>query len=91
MVLRAVQVNPDYHVYKSQLDFKEKIRQLAEKQLKETIIIDAIAYQEGIEITDEDVRSYLNFLQRPRTKEFVYFAPPPTRYSVRRFRFHPRS
>lgn len=76
MVLQAVQVNPDYHVYKSQLDFKEKIRQLAEKQLKEATILDAIAYQEGIEITHKDIRSYLNFLQRPRTKEFVYFTPP---------------
>ena len=77
MVLTAVQTNPDYHVYKAQTDFKEKIKQLAEKQFKETIIIDAIAYQEGINVSDEDVRAYLNFMKRPRMKEFVYFVLPP--------------
>ena len=77
MVLTAVQNNPDYHVYKAQADFKEKIKQLAEKQLKETIIIDAIAYQEGIKVSDDDVRAYLNFLKRPRMKEFIYFIFPP--------------
>lgn len=76
MVLTIVQTNPDYHVYKAQPDFKEKIKMLAEKQLKETIIIDAIAYQEGITVSDEDVRAYLNFMKRPRLKEFVYFLLP---------------
>ncbi len=76
MVLSAVQNNPDYHVYKAQSDFKEKIKQLAEKQLKETIIIDAIAYQEGLSVSDDDVRAYLNFMKRARMKEFVYFTLP---------------
>ena len=77
MVLTAVQNNPDYHVYKAQADFKDKIKQLAEKQLKETIIVDAIAYQEGLDVSDQDVRAYLNFLKRPRMKEFVHFVLPP--------------
>ena len=76
MVLAAVQNNPDYHVYKAQADFKEKVKQLAEKQLKETIIVDAIAYQEGLSVSDEDVRAYLNFMKRPRMKEFVHFVLP---------------
>ena len=79
MVLQAVQDNPDYHVYKSQPDFKEQIRQLAEKQLKETIIIDAIAYQEGIKVSQEDIRAYLNLLKRPRMKEFLHFILPPNK------------
>lgn len=76
LVLDAVQNNPDYHVYKAQADFKEKIKLLAEKQLKETIIIDAITYQEGIAVSADDVRAYLNFMKRPRMKEFVYFIAP---------------
>lgn len=76
MVLQAVQDSPDYHVYKSQQDFKEKVRLLAEKQLKETIIIDAIAYHEGITVSPTDAQAYLNMLKRPRMKEFLYFILP---------------
>ncbi len=76
MVLQAVQNNPDYQVYKSQHGFKAKIKQLAEKQLKETIIIDAIAYHEAITVSNADILAYLNMLKRPRTKEFIYFMVP---------------
>ncbi len=78
-VLDIVHENPDYHVYKAQQDFKEKIKQLAEKQLKECIIIDSIAYQENIEVSEKDIESYLNLIKRPRTKEFVYFNLPSTK------------
>ncbi len=78
LVLDQVHLNPDYHVYKAQSDFKEKIKLLAEKQLKEAIVIDTIAYQENIEITHNDVVGYLNLLKRARTKEFVYFDMPST-------------
>ncbi len=79
LVLARVQENPDYHVYKSQKDFKEKIKLLAEKQIKEILFIDSIAYQENIQATDEDLINYLHLLKRPRTKEFVYFDIPHTR------------
>lgn len=78
-VLAQVHENPDYHVYKAQSDFKEKIRQLAEKQLKETIIIDMVAYKENIQVTHEDIVGYLNLIKRPRTKEFIYFDLPPSK------------
>ena len=76
MVLSALQTTSDYHVYKAQSDFREIVKNLAEKQLKENIIIDAIAIQEGIEVTHEDVLGYLNLLKRPRLKEFIYFKLP---------------
>lgn len=76
LVLQQVQDNPDYHVYKAQADFKERIRQLAEKQLRETIITDTIAHQENVQVTHEDIISYLNILKRARTKEFLYFDTP---------------
>jgi FKBP-type peptidyl-prolyl cis-trans isomerase (trigger factor) len=75
-VLEIVQTNPDYHVYKAQPDFKERIAQLAEKQLKEMIIADTIAYQENVTLCHDDIAGYLNLIKRPRTKEFVYFDLP---------------
>ncbi|MBY0109509.1 MAG: trigger factor family protein [Candidatus Babeliaceae bacterium] len=79
VVLARVQENPDYHVYKNQHDFKEKVSLLAEKQIKEILFIDSIAYQENIQATDEDMINYLHLFKRPRTKEFVYFDIPHSR------------
>ncbi|MGC2310461.1 MAG: trigger factor [Candidatus Babeliaceae bacterium] len=79
IVLDEVRENPDYHVYKAQRDFKMKVRMLAEKQLKERALIDFIAAQEKMAIETDDMMSYLNFLKRPRTKEFVYFNTPATK------------
>lgn len=79
MLLEQVQLNPDYYVYKTQRDFKDKIQQLAEKQLKEQALVDAIAYKENIQVTHDDIVSYLNLMKRPRTKEFIYFSLPTTK------------
>jgi FKBP-type peptidyl-prolyl cis-trans isomerase (trigger factor) len=76
VLLDSIHSNPDYHVYRAQKDFKERIRQLAEKQTKEAILIDQIAYHEKITISDQDIKGYLNLLQRPRMKEFIYFKYP---------------
>lgn len=75
-VLEAVQENPDYHVYRVQKDFQQRIRQLAEKQSKELLLIDQLAYHENLAISDQDVRGYLNLTNRQRTKEFIYFGLP---------------
>ena len=75
-VMSAIQSNPDYHVYRMQKDFKERTRQLAEKQAREEIIIDQISYQEHIVANHQDIKTYLNLIKRPRTKEFIYFTPP---------------
>lgn len=76
LVLARVQENPDYHVYKNQHDFKENVSLLAEKQLKEMLLIDGIAYHENIQASDEDIINYMHLLKRPRTKEFIYFDIP---------------
>lgn len=76
MVLQAVQSTPDYLVYKALDDFKDKIKSLAEKQLKEAIIIDSIGYQMGITVDSQDVCAYLNLLKRPRVANFIYFKVP---------------
>lgn len=80
-VLKKLHNNPDYIVYKSQSDFKERIKQLAEKQLKETIIIDAIAIEENIKIEEKDIHAYLNLDKRARTREFLYYKLPITKFN----------
>lgn len=72
-LLAMVQENPDYNVYRVQKDFNHRLRQLAEKQAREKIFIDQLAYKENIGITNSDVKSYLNLASRSRTKEFIYF------------------
>lgn len=81
LVLAEVHVNPDYYVYKAQSDFKDKIKMLAEKQLRETIIIDSISHQENIAITDQDVFLYINLMQRARTRGLLYFKIPTTKFN----------
>ena len=81
LVLRALRRNPDYPVYKAQKDFARKVTLLAEKQLKEAILVDHIAQQEQIHITQDDIKAYLNMLQRARTKEFIHFNLPTTQLS----------
>jgi FKBP-type peptidyl-prolyl cis-trans isomerase (trigger factor) len=78
-VLESVRHNPDYHVYKTENAFKDMIKQLALKQARELLFIDQMAYHEDISVTHDDIKSYLNLLKRARTKEFVYFNPPPTK------------
>jgi len=77
-VLEDLAQTPDYHVYKAQSDFEEKVYLLAKKQLKETIIIDHIMQTDNMTVTEEDIRAYCNLFLRPRTKSFIYFNIPRT-------------
>lgn len=73
IILDTLQTNPDYPVYKIQKGFNEKVKDLAEKQIKEIIFIEQLAHYENIQVNHEDIRNYLNLAKRPRTKEFIYF------------------
>lgn len=75
-LLDELQNNSDYPVYKVEKNFDLYIKQLAEKQVKEVILMDQIAYKENINCSHEDIALYLNLTQRPRTKEFIYFQHP---------------
>lgn len=79
VLVDALKETPDYHVYRVQKDFKEQVHQLAERQCKENILIDQIAYHEKVNVSDNDIKGYLNLLQRPRMKEFIYFKPTATK------------
>ena len=76
IILSAIQKNPDYNVYRKQKDFNFWVQQLAEKQVKETLLIDQIIYRENIIVSNEDIVNYLNLDKRPRMREFVYFSLP---------------
>lgn len=75
-LLDELQNNSDYHVYKIEKNFDSYIKQLAEKQVKEFILMDQIAYKENINCNHDDLTLYLNLTRRPRTKEFIYFQHP---------------
>lgn len=78
-LIDRIKQNTDYHVYRTQNDFKDRVRQLAEKEAREVILLDQIAYDEGIKIADADVKGYLNLINRPRMKDFIYFDAPATK------------
>lgn len=78
-VMDAVQTNPDYHVYRAQKDFKDRIKELAEKQIREQLFVDQLGYNEDIVVSHNDIKSYLNLTKRPRMKEFIYFDSPVTK------------
>lgn len=75
-LLDRIKYNPDYQVYRSQKDFQNYVHDLAQKQVVEMIFIDTLAYHENIQVTDEDIKGYLNLINRPRMKEFIYFDVP---------------
>ena len=74
-ILLSVMEQPDYQVYRSQRDFEENVALLAEKQIKEEIIIDKIAYQENVKVDSKDIQHYLHLFNNKRLREFVYFKP----------------
>ncbi len=82
-VLAAIKNNPDYHVYRMQKDFEETVNKLAEKQIKEIILLDQVASSENIAIGHDDIKQYLNLTNRPRMKNFIYVNPPETKLSGR--------
>jgi len=74
-IILSLKQHPDYQVYKQQDDFLYQIETLAEKVIKEEILIDQIAYKENIKIDHKDIQNYLYLFNNNRLKEFVYFKP----------------
>jgi len=78
-IIDRIKQSPDYHVYHNQTNFKDRVRQLGEKQARELIMLDQIAFIENIKVVDADMRYYLNLTNRPRMKDFIYFDIPITK------------
>lgn len=74
-IIRILSQQTDYHVYKAQKDFDSFVEMLAEKQLKEEILIDQIASNENIKVDIKDISQYLHLISNKRLKEFIYFKP----------------
>lgn len=74
-ILGNLRQHPDYQVYKMQEDFDDQVTKLAEKQLKEEILIDQIAFKENMKIEIKDLQQYLHLFNNNRLKEFIYFKP----------------
>jgi FKBP-type peptidyl-prolyl cis-trans isomerase (trigger factor) len=75
VLLSTIKKQSDYNVYKSNKQFEANLSMLAEKMLKEELIIDHIACEEKIAITMLDVAHYLHLFNNERLKEFIYFKP----------------
>lgn len=82
-ILDIIQNSPDYQVYRMQKDFEQRIKELAEKQVKEMILLNQLSIQDNVHVHDYDLRGYLTLMQRPRMKEFIYFDLPATRIAGR--------
>lgn len=72
-VIEGLQEIPDYHVYRAQKDFNKNVQNLAIRQLQELVLTDYIAFQESINVDENDLKNYLNLTLRPRANEFIYF------------------
>lgn len=87
-LMRTMHENPDFHVYRTQKNFEENVRLLAEKQVREAILIDQLAVRENIPLNRQDIKQYLNLLKRPRTREFIYFKFPPSKANGQEIPIH---
>lgn len=81
IILDIISRSPDYQVYKMQSDFHQKIKLLAERQVRENIFVHQLGMHEEVEINNHDIKAYLNLSNRPRTTEFIYFEPPTTKFA----------
>ncbi len=77
-ILQTLIRQPDYQVYRAQKDFEQYVELLAEKQIKEEVLIDHIAFKENISVEAKDIGNYLHLFNNKRLKEFIYFKPVDT-------------
>jgi len=85
IIIQELQQKPDYTLYKMKPDFDDHITTLAKKQLYEFVATDYIAYTENLTVNHDDIKAYVNLMQRARTKEFLYFNPPHTQIDGQEF------
>jgi hypothetical protein len=77
-ILSSIKQIPDYNVYKRQADFDMRVQELAHKHAHEMVLIDQITAHEGIVVTMQDMKGYLNLTKRARLRDFLYFEQPQT-------------
>ncbi len=72
-LLYDLQSKSDFMVYKLDPDFEQNITNMAIRQLLDNVIVESIGYQDNININHNDIKTILQFTQRPRLKDFLYF------------------
>ncbi|MBI2344901.1 hypothetical protein HYV10_02400 [Candidatus Dependentiae bacterium] len=72
-ILYDLQSKSDFMVYKLDPDFDQNITNMAIRQLLDNVIVETIGYQDNISISNNDIKTILQFTQRPRFKDFLYF------------------
>jgi hypothetical protein len=70
---KKILFNPDYLIFQADKMFYKNIKMLACRQTQELTLIDYLSFIDETKISDEDVKLYLNILQRPRLKDFLFF------------------
>lgn len=75
MLLQTLQRQPDYQVYKNHKDFDRYLATLAEKMLREEILIDHLSMSEHISVERHDIAAYLHLFNNDKLREFIYFKP----------------
>lgn len=75
LLLTLMQHAPESTIYAKQKQFLPHIALHAEVRLKEEALIDAIATHENTQITDADIRHYIQLSSHERLRDFVYFTP----------------
>ncbi len=74
-LLQSIKKQSDYNIYKSSKNFDANLTILADKMLKEELIIDNISVTQSIKLTVADMAHYLHLFNNERLKEFIYFKP----------------
>jgi len=72
-ILQEMRSKSDFMVYKMDKNFDLQVTELAKKQLADSVIAEAIAYNDNLTISNCDIKGLLNLTHRPRIKDFIYF------------------
>jgi FKBP-type peptidyl-prolyl cis-trans isomerase (trigger factor) len=72
-IISDLQFKPDFMVYKLDPDFDNHVSNMARRQLLDGVVAEFIGYQDNIAVTHHDIKTMLQFTQRPRLKDFLYF------------------
>nr|MBP7854336.1 hypothetical protein [Candidatus Babeliales bacterium] len=73
LIIQDLQSKSDFMVYKQDPQFDVHVMNMAKRQLLDSVVVEHIAYQDNIAVVHHDVKTMLQFTQRPRLKDFLYF------------------
>lgn len=72
-IISDLQFKPDFMVYKMDPEFENNVENMAKRQLLDGVVAEFIGYQDNIAVSHNDIKTILQFTQRPRLKDFLYF------------------